>query len=81
MFGEQARHPDSLGVLLPGTEARLLREDGSEAGYNEPGELYVRAGTAALGYLGNEKATKETFLGDGWVRTGDVMRVDEQGRF
>ncbi|KAG2125809.1 hypothetical protein DEU56DRAFT_974020 [Suillus clintonianus] len=69
---------DSVGMLLPGVEACIIRPDGSLAGPNEAGEIYVRGGTAALGYKGNEKATRETFV-DGWVRTGDQIRIDEDG--
>lgn len=53
-----------------------MREDGSEAGYNEPGEIWLRGGNIALGYFRNEKATKETFV-NGWLRTGDRFSVDE----
>ncbi|KAF9240269.1 acetyl-CoA synthetase-like protein [Melanogaster broomeanus] len=68
----------SVGILLPGVEARILREDGTLAALNEPGELYVRSGSVALGYWKNEKATKETF-NDGWLRTGDRIRIDGDG--
>ena len=71
---------DSVGKLSPGVEARILREDGSEADVNEPGELYVRSGTVALGYWNNEKATQASFV-DGWVRTGDLVRVGQNGCF
>ena len=72
---------DSVGKLFPAVEARILREDdGSEADVNEPGELYVRSGTVALGYWKNEKATQASFV-DGWVRTGDLVRVDQNGCF
>ncbi|KIJ64595.1 hypothetical protein HYDPIDRAFT_111963 [Hydnomerulius pinastri MD-312] len=68
----------SVGVLLPGVEARIVREDGTLAALNEPGELYVRSGCVALGYWNNEKATRETF-DDGWLRTGDRIRIDGDG--
>lgn len=71
---------DSVGTLFPGVEARILRDDESEADVNEPGELYVRSERVALGYWDNEEATRETFV-DGWVRTGDIVRVDHNGRF
>ena len=45
---------------------------------NEPGELWVRGPHVALGYYKNEKATKETFV-NGWLRTGDLMRIREDG--
>ncbi|KAI0926941.1 hypothetical protein AcV5_007605 [Taiwanofungus camphoratus] len=71
----------SVGLLLPGMEARIVRDDGSEADVNEPGELWVRGGNVAAGYWGNEKATKEVFVDGGWLRTGDQFRVDEKGMF
>ena len=71
---------ESVGTLFPGVDARLLREDGSEADVNEAGELYVRSGTVALGYWNNKKATRETFV-NGWVRTGDLVRIDQNGYF
>ncbi|RPD62445.1 acetyl-CoA synthetase-like protein [Lentinus tigrinus ALCF2SS1-7] len=70
--------PGSVGLLLPGVEARIVRDDGTLAGYNEPGELWLKGENIALGYWRNEKATKETF-GDGWLRTGDRFRIDEDG--
>jgi long-subunit acyl-CoA synthetase (AMP-forming) len=73
--------PGSLGLLLPNLEARIVREDGSEAGFNEPGELFIRGPSIALGYWRKEKATSETFLPDGWLRSGDQFRVDEDGNF
>ncbi|KAK2805532.1 hypothetical protein FQN50_006158 [Emmonsiellopsis sp. PD_5] len=61
----------SSGSLLPGFEARIMSPDGVElTGYDEPGELVVRSPSIAIGYLNNEKATRETFE-DGWMRTGD----------
>jgi acyl-CoA synthetase (AMP-forming)/AMP-acid ligase II len=61
-------------------EARILREDGSEASINEPGELFLRGGNVALGYRKNRMANEELFI-DGWLRTGDRFRVDEEGNF
>ncbi|KAN0129536.1 hypothetical protein V8E53_012718 [Lactarius tabidus] len=81
MFGgriEPAR--GSTGILLPYLEARIVREDGSDADYGEVGELFLRSPTIALGYLNNEKATKATFV-DGWLHTGDRFYVDKQERF
>ena len=68
------------GILLPFMEARIIREDGSDADYDEVGELVLRSPTVALGYRNNEKATKETFV-DGWLLTGDRFYVDRQERF
>ncbi|KAG9315981.1 acetyl-CoA synthetase-like protein [Chiua virens] len=79
MLGGRIKHvPGSVGVLLPGVEARIVREDGELAALNEPGELHIRTGCVALGYWNNQKATDETFK-DGWLRTGDRMRIDADG--
>jgi long-subunit acyl-CoA synthetase (AMP-forming) len=70
----------SSGNILPGVEARIISPDGKEIlEYDTPGELLVRSPSVALGYLNNEKATKETFQ-DGWVHTGDeaMMRLGPQ---
>jgi long-subunit acyl-CoA synthetase (AMP-forming) len=74
-------HPNSIGILWPSTEAKIMREDGTHAEVGEPGELFVRGRYIALGYWRNEKATRETFLPDGWLRTGDLVKADEWGNF
>jgi acyl-CoA synthetase (AMP-forming)/AMP-acid ligase II len=61
-------------------EARIVRNDGSGAAVNEPGELWLKGGSIAIGYLNNETMTRKTFI-DGWMRTGDYFRVDENGIF
>jgi long-subunit acyl-CoA synthetase (AMP-forming) len=71
--------PGSVGILWPSMEARIVKDDGTEADYNETGELHVRGGSIALGYWRNEKATRDTFLSEGWLRTGDQFRADEHG--
>ncbi len=81
MFGGFANPVRAMtGILLPYVEARIIHDDGSEADYGEVGELLLRGPTIALGYLNNEKASKETFV-DGWLHTGDRFHVDKQGRF
>ncbi|KAG6901502.1 hypothetical protein C0995_011052 [Termitomyces sp. Mi166 len=72
--------PGATGILLPGMEARIVRDDGTEADFNEPGELYLRSPNISLGYWNNEKATRETFIA-GWLHTGDKFRVDKDGYF
>ncbi|EAW12641.1 acyl--CoA ligase [Aspergillus clavatus NRRL 1] len=71
----------SSGCLVPGVEARIVTPEGEEVtSYDTPGELVVRSPSVVLGYLNNEKATKETFK-DGWMYTGDeaVFRVSPKG--
>ncbi|PFH53345.1 hypothetical protein AMATHDRAFT_138090 [Amanita thiersii Skay4041] len=66
------------GILLPGMSAKVIKPDGTFAGYDEPGELLVRTPSIALGYVNNEQATKETFL-NGWVKTGDEVKIARNG--
>ena len=61
-------------------EARIIRQDGTDADINELGELWLRGDNITTGYWKNNKANKETFK-DGWLRTGDYFRVDEKGYF
>ncbi|KAJ7604638.1 phenylacetyl-CoA ligase [Roridomyces roridus] len=62
----------SAGQLLPGTLAKVVKPDGTLATETETGELYIKGGQVALGYYGNEEATRETFI-DGWLKTGDQV--------
>lgn len=65
----------SCGNLLPGVEARILTPEGKEIHeYDTPGQLVVRSPGVVLGYLNNEKSTKETFE-DGWMHTGDEAMI------
>ncbi|KAJ8080399.1 hypothetical protein PM082_017232 [Marasmius tenuissimus] len=66
----------SAGKLMPGVKARILKTDGTFAGYDEPGELIIYSPSNALQYFNNAQATKETFV-DGWVKTGDEGKIDK----
>lgn len=70
--------PGSSGQLIPGTVARVVKADGSLAAYDEAGELFVKSPSMALGYANNAVATKKTFI-DGWMRTGDEVKIDKDG--
>ncbi|KAH6912861.1 phenylacetyl-CoA ligase [Coprinopsis sp. MPI-PUGE-AT-0042] len=70
--------PGSSGHLLPGTVAKVVKPDGSLAAYGEPGDLWIKTPSAALGYANNVQATKETFI-DGWVRSGDEVVIERTG--
>ena len=71
----------SIGVALPYTEARIANtEDASKtllAG--EVGELMIKGGIVMQGYFGNDQATRDTIEPDGWMHTGDVASMDEDG--
>ncbi|KAJ7506821.1 hypothetical protein B0H11DRAFT_244508 [Mycena galericulata] len=80
MLNMGAPPPNVTGILLPGLEARTVREDGTDAAPGEVGELWLSGGNITPGYWNNPKANTETFV-DGWLRTGDQFRADENGYF
>ncbi|KAK0486499.1 phenylacetyl-CoA ligase [Armillaria novae-zelandiae] len=66
------------GPMLPGFVAKVVKADGTLAVAGETGELVMTGPSLGLGYLGDEEATKSTFI-DGWVRSGDEVRFSESG--
>jgi len=74
--------PASIGRPLPGVECRVIDcRSGADVGRGHLGELLVRAPGAMWGYLGNPAATVLTIDADGWLRTGDIVRADDEGWF
>jgi long-chain acyl-CoA synthetase len=71
--------PLSIGQPLPATDIRFVDiETGQVVPLGERGELQVKGPQVMLGYYNNPEATKDAFM-DGWLRTGDVGYVDEDG--
>jgi len=70
----------SIGKPLPGQEIKILDDDGKELPPGEVGELCVGGGNVMKGYLRKPEANAET-LRDGWLRTGDMAYMDEEGYF
>ena len=71
--------PDSCGPPVAVADLKIMSEDGSrEMPVGEIGELWARGPMVVKGYWENPEATAETFV-DGWVKTGDLARVDEEG--
>jgi acyl-CoA synthetase (AMP-forming)/AMP-acid ligase II len=69
-----APHPGSVGIPLPGVLVRVWAEDAAPPGTD--GEIQVRGPHVFHGYAGNPSATAESFMPDGWFRTGDIGRLD-----
>jgi 4-coumarate--CoA ligase len=75
-----ADKPGSSGVAVPNTECRVVDpETGADAPEGGEGELWVRGPQVMLGYLGRPDATIATLTPDGWLRTGDLVRIDADG--
>ncbi|MEU9836734.1 class I adenylate-forming enzyme family protein [Streptosporangium sp. NPDC048047] len=70
--------PDSIGLPVPVVEVRITDPLGRELPAGEVGELCLRGPNVILGYWNRPEATAETFL-DGWLHTGDLARVDDEG--
>jgi long-chain acyl-CoA synthetase len=69
----------SIGIPVPNTEIKIVGEDGSEQPIGERGELCVRGPQVMLGYWQNEDETKKIIDEDGWLHTGDVAIVQDDG--
>jgi len=79
-FGaEYVGRPDSCGPAAAVGDLRIMDADGTrELGVGEIGEIWAKGPQVMMGYWNNPDATDET-LKDGWLRTGDLARVDEEG--
>jgi acyl-CoA synthetase (AMP-forming)/AMP-acid ligase II len=70
----------AAGVLIPNLEGQVVDPaTGTELGAHERGELLVRGPNIMRGYLSNPDATRITIEPDGWLHTGDIVYVDEEG--
>jgi fatty-acyl-CoA synthase len=75
------RKAGSAGLLPPTMEHRLVREDGSACDPGETGELLLRGPNICIGYWRNAAESAKAFTPDGFLRTGDLARRDEEGFF
>ena len=75
------RKAGSIGTPIEGVEMRVVDLDGVEVPQGEAGQIQIRGHNVMKGYWNLPEATKETITADGWLNTGDVGRVDEDGYF
>ncbi|KPV44265.1 class I adenylate-forming enzyme family protein [Alicyclobacillus ferrooxydans] len=68
----------SVGVPIPGVEIRIVDDSGNELPPGEVGELIVKGDNVTPGYYKNEAASRAA-LRDGWLYTGDLGKIDEDG--
>ncbi|MCT4702322.1 long-chain-fatty-acid--CoA ligase FadD [Enterobacteriaceae bacterium H20N1] len=72
------RHTGSIGLPVPSTEVKIIDDEGNEVPSGEPGELCVKGPQVMLGYWQRPDATDE-IMQNGWLRTGDIATMDEEG--
>jgi fatty-acyl-CoA synthase len=74
------RKHGSVGPAVPFVQARVVDEEGRALPADEVGELVCKGPNVMKGYYRNNKATRET-IRDGWLHTGDMARVDDEGYY
>jgi acyl-CoA synthetase (AMP-forming)/AMP-acid ligase II len=80
IFGQDyLAHPTSAGYVLPTLQLRIARSDGSDASTGEHGEILLRGASVMREYIGFPSETAETLRG-GWLHTGDIGWLDDDGR-
>ena len=72
--------PGSVGSLLNGVRVKIVDESEKVVGQGAVGEILVQAETVMKGYWKREQETADTVCADGWLKTGDLGHMDEQGR-
>lgn len=81
-FYDYTVKPDSTGRAVPPlTDIKIANEDGSAASIGEVGEIWIRTPANFAGYLNKPEETKKALTEDGWFRTGDLGKMDDQGFF
>ncbi|CAN6296657.1 unnamed protein product [Urochloa humidicola] len=77
---EESRRYGTAGMLSPNTEAKIVDPDTGEAlPVNRTGELWIRGPYVMKGYFKNTEATQSTLTPEGWLKTGDLCYIDEDG--
>lgn len=69
----------SIGLPIPSTDVKVCDENGRELSFDEPGELFVKGPQVMRGYWNQPKLTTDVLSQDGWLHTGDIACIDNQG--
>ncbi|KAF5988644.1 hypothetical protein FBULB1_1377 [Fusarium bulbicola] len=81
IFGPDEFDPfhGSVGYLVANMQLQIIDENGKTLGYDEEGEAILAGPNVFNGYYKNTAATKEAFTDDGWLKTGDIIKIDKTG--
>lgn len=71
--------PGSVGAPVDGVDLRLVDPDGDDALVGDPGEIWVKGPNVFQGYWNDPEATRQAVDEDGWLHTGDIAIVDDEG--
>jgi long-chain acyl-CoA synthetase len=78
---DSVAYSGNIGLPMPGTDLRLLDDDGNEVPMGSPGEIAIKGPQVMAGYWQRPDETAKVMTADGFFRTGDVGIVDERGYF
>jgi long-chain acyl-CoA synthetase len=77
---DRERKPGSIGIPIEGVEMKVVDDDDNEVSQGDVGEIVIRGHNVMKGYWNKPDETGDT-LRDGWLHTGDMAKVDEDGYF
>jgi long-chain acyl-CoA synthetase len=75
----EAEFNGSIGLPIPSTEIAIMDDAGNDLGVGTTGEISVRGPQVMKGYWNRDDETEKVMLPGGWLRTGDIGRIDERG--
>jgi long-chain acyl-CoA synthetase len=78
---DKPNKPGSIGTPIKGVEMKLVDDEGNEVPDGEIGEIAIRGHNVMKGYYNREDATKEAIDDDGWFKSGDMAKRDEDGYY
>lgn len=79
--GTKTREIPNTGKFMPGTEVKIVDDEGRPVEQGKEGELWIKSPAVMVGYYKEPALTSEVLTADGWLKTGDIFRQDKEGRY
>jgi long-chain acyl-CoA synthetase len=73
------RKPGTVGLPIPGVQVKIVDDEERSLGVDQVGEICVKGDNVMTGYYKRPQETQEAFTRDGWLKTGDLGRIDSDG--